>query len=222
MFLDLDDFKTVNDAYGHAAGDKVLRAVADALRGAVRAEDTVARLGGDEFAVLLDDSPDRYEAALVAGRLLGAVQVPVHLAGYQHAIGVSIGISLGNGGDASAETLMRDADIAMYVAKGQGKGTFTVFEPTEHHAVVRGLELRTDLDRAIRAQRVRAPLPADPVAGDRRRGRRRGARPMAPSRTWACSRRPSSSRWPRRPAPSSRSGSGSWKRRVARRPRGRP
>ncbi len=150
MFLDLDDFKTVNDAYGHAAGDKVLRAVADALRGAVRAEDTVARLGGDEFAVLLDDSPDRYEAALVAGRLLGAVQVPVHLAGYQHAIGVSIGISLGNGGDASAETLMRDADIAMYVAKGQGKGTFTVFEPTEHHAVVRGLELRTDLDRAIR------------------------------------------------------------------------
>ncbi len=150
MFLDLDDFKTVNDAYGHAAGDKVLRAVADALHGAVRAEDTVARLGGDEFAVLLDDSPDRYEAALVAGRLLGAVQVPVHLAGYQHAIGVSIGISLGSGGEASAESLMRDADIAMYVAKGQGKGTFTVFEPTEHHAVVRGLELRTDLDRAIR------------------------------------------------------------------------
>ncbi|HEY8179051.1 MAG TPA: diguanylate cyclase, partial [Candidatus Limnocylindria bacterium] len=150
MFLDLDDFKTVNDAYGHAAGDKVLRAVADSLHGAVRAEDTVARLGGDEFAVLLDDSPDRYQAALVAGRLLGAVQVPVHLAGYQHAIGVSIGISLGSGGDASAESLMRDADIAMYVAKGQGKGTFTVFEPTEHHAVIRGLELRTDLDKGVR------------------------------------------------------------------------
>jgi EAL domain-containing protein (putative c-di-GMP-specific phosphodiesterase class I) len=65
---------------------------------------------------------------------------------------VSIGISLGSGGDASAESLMRDADIAMYVAKGQGKGTFTVFEPTEHQAVVRGLELRTDLDNAIREQ----------------------------------------------------------------------
>jgi EAL domain-containing protein (putative c-di-GMP-specific phosphodiesterase class I) len=76
--------------------------------------------------------------------------VPVQLAGYQHAIGVSIGISLGSGREASAETLMRDADIAMYVAKGQGKGTFTVFEPTEHQAVVRGLELRTDLDRAVR------------------------------------------------------------------------
>jgi diguanylate cyclase len=150
MFLDLDDFKTVNDAYGHDAGDKVLRAVSDALRGAIRAEDTVARLGGDEFAVLLTDSPDRYEASLVAGRLLAAVQMPVHLAGYQHVMGVSIGISLGAGGEASAESLMRDADIAMYVAKGQGKGTFTVFEPTEHHAVVRGLELRTDLDQAIK------------------------------------------------------------------------
>jgi diguanylate cyclase (GGDEF)-like protein len=150
MFLDLDDFKTVNDAYGHAAGDKVLRAVADALSGATRPEDTVARLGGDEFAVLLADSPDRYQASLVAGRLLGAVQVPVQLAGYQHAVGVSIGISLGGGGDASAEDLMREADIAMYVAKGRGKGTFTVFEPTEHQAVVRGIELRTDLDNAIR------------------------------------------------------------------------
>ena len=150
MFLDLDDFKTVNDAYGHAAGDKVLRTVADALRGATRDEDTVARLGGDEFAVLLADSPDRYESSLVAGRLLAAVQVPVHLAGYQHTVGVSIGISMGAGGEASAESLMRDADIAMYVAKGQGKGTFTVFEPSEHHAVVRGLELRTDLDQAIK------------------------------------------------------------------------
>jgi len=152
MFLDLDDFKTVNDAYGHAAGDKVLRAVADALRGATRPEDTVARLGGDEFAVLLADSPDRYAASLVAGRLLSAVQVPVHLAGYQHAVGVSIGISLGSVGQDSAEAMMRDADIAMYVAKGQGKGTFTVFEPTEHQAVVRGLELRTDLDHGVREE----------------------------------------------------------------------
>jgi diguanylate cyclase len=153
MFLDLDDFKTVNDAYGHAAGDKVLRAVADALAGATRPEDTVARLGGDEFAVLLADNPDRYEASLVAGRLLAAGQVPVLLGGgYLHAVGVSIGISLGAGGVDTAEALMRDADIALYVAKGRGKGTFTVFEPTEHQAVVRGLELRTDLDNAIREQ----------------------------------------------------------------------
>ena len=69
MFLDLDDFKTVNDAYGHAAGDTVLNAVADALRTATRPEDTVARLGGDEFAILLADSPERYQAGLVAGRL---------------------------------------------------------------------------------------------------------------------------------------------------------
>ena len=165
MFCDLDDFKTVNDAQGHAAGDGLLRSVAETLRTCLRPEDTVARLGGDEFAILLTDGPDRYQAGLVAGRLLDALRQPIAVADTWRAVGASIGIALASsapddparqaaGGSVTrmAEALMRDADIAMYVAKGEGKGTFTVFEPAEHAAVVRGLELRTDLDRGIREQ----------------------------------------------------------------------
>jgi diguanylate cyclase (GGDEF)-like protein len=150
LFLDLDDFKTVNDTSGHDAGDEVLTSVANALQRTVRPADTVARLGGDEFAVLLDDHPDAYAAGLVASRLIEAVQAPTMVAGRRHSIGASIGISLGASGVASGDELMRDADIAMYVAKGKGKGGFTVFEAATHEAVVRGLELRVDLERAIR------------------------------------------------------------------------
>lgn len=150
LFLDLDDFKTVNDTAGHAAGDAVLNSVAETLRRTVRPSDTVARLGGDEFAVLLDDQPDVYTAGLVAGRLITAIEAPISVAGNPHGIGVSIGISLGSSVSATAEQLMRDADIAMYVAKGKGKGQFTVFETDTHEAVVRGLELRGDLESALR------------------------------------------------------------------------
>jgi diguanylate cyclase (GGDEF)-like protein len=148
LFLDLDDFKTVNDAFGHAAGDRVLGAVAAAIRGAIRPGDTAARLGGDEFAVLLDQESDVYQAGLVAGRLLVAVRTPISVGGHQHSIGASIGISHGASGG-TGETLMREADIAMYVAKGQGKDRFTVFDLTTHEPMVRGLELRADLELAI-------------------------------------------------------------------------
>jgi diguanylate cyclase (GGDEF)-like protein len=150
LFLDLDDFKIVNDTSGHEAGDEVLSAVAESLRRTVRPADTVARLGGDEFAVLLEDSPDVYAAGLVAGRLISALERPISIAGHQHLIGASIGISLGSSPLSTAEDLMRDADIAMYIAKGQGKGRFTVFEDAAHEAVVRGMELRGDLEGAIR------------------------------------------------------------------------
>jgi diguanylate cyclase (GGDEF)-like protein len=149
LFLDLDDFKTVNDAYGHAAGDLVLGSVADAIHRSIRPGDTAARLGGDEFAVLLEDQASVYEAGLVAERLLTAVRTPVTVAGQQQSIGTSIGIALGAAGTSTAEELMREADIAMYVAKGKGKGGFTVFEATTHEPVVRGLELRADLEQAI-------------------------------------------------------------------------
>ena len=149
LFLDLDDFKTVNDTWGHAAGDALLVEVAGALRRNVRGGDTVARLGGDEFAVLLEDGPDMYSAGQVADKLIGAVAPPVSISGNRLATGVSIGVSLGAYGAATAEDLMRDADIAMYVAKGKGKGCYTVFESNTHQHVVRGLELRSDLQRAI-------------------------------------------------------------------------
>jgi len=150
LFLDLDDFKTVNDTWGHQAGDSLLTEVAGTLRRSVRAGDTVARLGGDEFAVLLEDHPDIYAAGQVAGNLITAVAVPVSISGNRLATGVSIGVSLGSHGTATAEDLMRDADIAMYVAKGKGKGRFVVFEPDTHEQVVRGLELRGDMERALR------------------------------------------------------------------------
>jgi diguanylate cyclase (GGDEF)-like protein len=149
LFLDLDDFKTVNDTFGHAAGDVVLGTVADAIRSSIRPGDTAARLGGDEFAVLLDQHTDVYGAGLVAGRLLVAVRTPTTVSGHQHSIGASIGISVGASGTATAEAMMREADIAMYVAKGQGKDQFNVFEVTTHEPVVRGLELRADLELAI-------------------------------------------------------------------------
>ena len=222
MFLDLDDFKTVNDAYGHAAGDKVLRAVADALHGAVRAEDTVARLGGDEFAVLLDDSPDRYEAALVAGRLLGAVQVPVHLAGYQHAIGVIDRDQPGQRGRGVGR--VADARRGHRHVRGQGPGQGHLHRLRADRAPRRGPRpgaAHRPRPRDPRA-RVRAPLPADPVAGDRRGGRRRGPGPMAPPDPGPAGPRRVHLRWPRRPAPSSRSASGSWRRRAPRPPPGHP
>jgi diguanylate cyclase len=150
LFLDLDDFKTVNDSHGHQAGDELLIAIADALRRSVRPEDTVARLGGDEFAILIERGADEGTARILADRLLAAVRAPVRVAGRDRSIGASIGISLGTSGSADGETLMREADIAMYVAKGDGKGGSSVFNSRTHASVVRSIGLREDLDRAIR------------------------------------------------------------------------
>jgi diguanylate cyclase len=150
LFLDVDDFKTVNDTAGHEAGDTVLRSIADAIRGTLRPGDTAARLGGDEFGILLEDGPDAYGAGQVAERLLSAIQAPTEVANRDYTIGASIGISLGDASTSDAQALMREADIAMYVAKGQGKGRFTVFEPSTHAPVLRSLELRADMEQAIR------------------------------------------------------------------------
>jgi diguanylate cyclase (GGDEF)-like protein len=150
LFLDLDDFKTINDTHGHQAGDELLGAVAEVLRRNVRPEDTVARLGGDEFAILVERGASEGTARVLADRLLTALRRPVRVAGRDRAISASIGISLGTSGVADAETLMREADIAMYVAKGEGKGGSSIFDPRTHASVVRSIGLREDLERAIR------------------------------------------------------------------------
>ena len=150
LFLDLDDFKTINDTFGHQVGDELLVAVADALHRSIRPEDTVARLGGDEFAVLIERDATEGTARMLASRLHAALRAPVQVAGRDRAIGVSIGISLGTSRTSNAETLMREADIAMYVAKGDGKGGSSVFDPRTHASVVRSIGLREDLERAIR------------------------------------------------------------------------
>jgi diguanylate cyclase (GGDEF)-like protein len=148
MFLDLDDFKTINDTQGHQAGDELLVAVAEALRRSVRPEDTVARLGGDEFAVLMQGATEGI-ARRLAERLHAALRMPMRVAGQERTIGVSIGISMGQSGVSVGESLMREADIAMYVAKGAGKGGSSVFDPRTHAPVVRGIGLGDDLERAI-------------------------------------------------------------------------
>ena len=150
LFLDLDDFKTINDTHGHQAGDELLLAVAASLASNVRPEDTVARLGGDEFAVLVDRNVTEGVARQLADRLIRGLRRPMRVAGRDRTVGASIGISLGRSGVATAEQLMSEADIAMYVAKGDGKGGSSVFDPRTHASVVRSIGLRDDLERAIR------------------------------------------------------------------------
>jgi diguanylate cyclase (GGDEF)-like protein/PAS domain S-box-containing protein len=125
-FVDLDDFKAINDSLGHAAGDELLVGVADRLRASLRGMDTAARLGGDEFAVLLAGLPEHAEVVRVAERLLATLSEPHELGGQpRHAL-PSIGVSIGGDG-ATADDLMRQADAAMYAAKRAGKGRYEVY-----------------------------------------------------------------------------------------------
>jgi diguanylate cyclase (GGDEF)-like protein len=149
VFLDLDDFKTVNDSLGHAAGDAVLQEVASRLRECIRASDSAARLGGDEFAVLLDGVADELEAITVTERLIEALVPPVVLDGRECLTTPSVGIAFDSDGAEDAEELLRNADLAMYLAKDQGKGSYAVFQPAMHAAAVDRLELKADLKRAV-------------------------------------------------------------------------
>jgi len=149
LLLDLDDFKTVNDSLGHAAGDELLVAVATRLRSCVRPGDTLARLAGDEFAILLDDLDDEGAAVAVAKRVGARLEAPFEIEEMEIAVRASIGISLGQTPDARPEDLMRDADVAMYEAKAGGKGGFQVFEPHMRDAVVKRMELKADLRHAL-------------------------------------------------------------------------
>ena len=151
MFIDLDDFKTINDSLGHAAGDEVLQEVGRRLRIAVRPTDTVARFGGDEFAVLLDGIGGSEDAADAAARILRALELPVEIDGKRVFARASVGICLvGEELETpEAEELLRNADVAMYMAKRDSKGSYRVFEPKMHERVVERLELRSDLQQAL-------------------------------------------------------------------------
>jgi diguanylate cyclase (GGDEF)-like protein/PAS domain S-box-containing protein len=148
LFVDLDNFKTVNDSVGHTAGDELLIAVAERLQGCLRAMDTAARLGGDEFAVLLEDLASANDATGLADRLLDVLHQPFTVAGKELAVGASIGIAFGVPGADSGQ-LLRNADIAMYTAKRCGKDRYEIFEPAMHTAVVERLEIEADLRRAL-------------------------------------------------------------------------
>ncbi|HWW52439.1 MAG TPA: diguanylate cyclase, partial [Acidimicrobiales bacterium] len=150
LFLDLDDFKTVNDSLGHEAGDRLLVAVAERLRAVARDGDTTARLGGDEFAVLIDDETcDLLKMGALAGRLLDSLRARFFLAGRDVSMGGSVGVVLSETGLESGEELMRKADVAMYAAKARGKGCYEMFVPDMGRVAADRLDLRGALDVAM-------------------------------------------------------------------------
>ncbi|HSA56139.1 MAG TPA: EAL domain-containing protein [Gemmatimonadaceae bacterium] len=154
LLLDLDNFKTVNDTQGHAAGDRMLEVVAARLRSATRGCDTVARLGGDEFAVLLEQMHASAGAQIVAQRILETLQHPVEISlGRVASVAASVGIAILHGGE-GAEELLRNADVAMYEAKSRARGRWVIFDPDMHAALVDRVSMEMDLRRAIDRQQL--------------------------------------------------------------------
>jgi diguanylate cyclase (GGDEF)-like protein/PAS domain S-box-containing protein len=150
LFMDLDDFKVVNDSLGHETGDLLLVVVAQRLSRCLRPGDTLARFGGDEFVVLLEDVEDPDEAVRVAERIVRELRRPFVLGGRELYAPASIGVSWGDARTKSSEDLLRDADTAMYQAKREGSA-YRVFDPAMYERVVRRLALENDLRRAVEA-----------------------------------------------------------------------
>jgi diguanylate cyclase (GGDEF)-like protein len=148
LFLDMDDFKLVNDSLGHLAGDQVLVEVAQRLTSCVRPEDTVARLGGDEFVVLLENTTGAGGAIRVAERIRAALAEPISIGNHEVYARASIGIALGDGDGRGPEDLLREADTALYRAKAAGGG-YEVFDRSMHAHAVLQLQLEADLIRAV-------------------------------------------------------------------------
>lgn len=158
LFLDLDRFKVINDSMDHSAGDKLLQKVAERLSGSVRSGDTVgrsghtvavARLGGDEFTMLLEDLRAGQNAADVAQRLLTELAKPMEIDGQEIVATASIGVVIGSAQAQSATQLLRDADAAMYRAKGAGGNRYVMFDPAMHQAATERMQIENDLRNAV-------------------------------------------------------------------------
>jgi diguanylate cyclase (GGDEF)-like protein/PAS domain S-box-containing protein len=171
LFLDLDDFKLINDTLGHRTGDELLIAVAERLRDAIRASDTAARLGGDEFTILLENVPDEAEATAAAERILDTLRRPFALGDHQVVISASIGIAFGAAGQDRPDDVLRSADTALYEAKGRGKGRHETYHQAMNVRAWRRLEVENELRLAIARGELRLhyqpiiDLEADRVAG---------------------------------------------------------
>ena len=151
LFIDLDDFKAVNDTLGHSAGDQLLVGVAERLRNSLRRPDTAARLGGDEFAVLIEDIESPAEAQAVADRIFEGLVEPFPIAGQAVIVHASIGVAISDDDTDGASRLMRHADVAMYAAKGAGKNRHVLFMAGMEAEIVARHRLRADLERAVSA-----------------------------------------------------------------------
>ena len=163
LFIDLDDFKRVNDLYGHAAGDELLVAIGRRLLATVRPADTVARLGGDEFVVVCEDIDER-TALMLGARLTEALHEPLEIEGVEHRLSASIGIALGGaggGGFRDPDGLLADADAAAYRAKAEGRGRVEVFDTDTAPPCARAPEDRGRARARALARAAAARLPAD-------------------------------------------------------------
>ena len=155
LFIDLDDFKVVNDTLGHAAGDALLQAVTERLADSVRDGDLVARLGGDEFAILTSDAPDLKRSLAMAERLTQELRAPYLLGDDHVTVTASIGIATARDMTEHAADVVRNADVAMYMAKANGKAGFAVFDPGMHAAIRERHELGAQLQRAVELGQLR-------------------------------------------------------------------
>ncbi|HVF02136.1 MAG TPA: EAL domain-containing protein, partial [Rubrobacteraceae bacterium] len=155
LFMDLDNFKFVNDSLGHEAGDLLLVAVSKRVQPCLRSEDTIARLGGDEFAILIEDVKYTSEPAYVAERIVEELQAPFTLSGQLVVITPSIGITIGDSSQDPPEHLLREADLAMYRAKEDGKARHRMFDPIMEYETTERLKLENDLRRALQRDEFR-------------------------------------------------------------------
>jgi diguanylate cyclase (GGDEF)-like protein/PAS domain S-box-containing protein len=150
-FMDLDDFKGINDTLGHSVGDRLLQALAQRLRGSVRETDTVGRLGGDEFAIIQAGIEGPDEAAVLARRLIETLEEPFELDGHQVEVQMSIGIALAPSDGGTADQLLRNADLALYRAKEVGRGSYRFFEPALEERMQKRRAVEADLRKALAA-----------------------------------------------------------------------
>jgi diguanylate cyclase (GGDEF)-like protein len=149
--LDLDQFKAVNDTFGHPAGDKLLKIVAERLRALVRDTDTIARMGGDEFVIVQTPITEPTDATSLAQRIIASISEPFEIDGHQAVIGASVGIAVGPGDGLRPDRLLRNADLALYRAKGDGRGTFRFFEPAMDLQMQTRRIIERDLRKALPA-----------------------------------------------------------------------
>ncbi len=154
LFLDLDKFKDVNDSLGHPTGDQLLISVARILQNALGKKDIVARLGGDEFVIFLDQIQDKEDAIGKSREILSILAAPIRLGQHQVFISTSIGIVLSTLGYSKPEDVLRDADIAMYAAKSQGKSTFQLFDPLMRERIVKRMAMEADLKQALEKKQL--------------------------------------------------------------------